>query len=472
MSVAILHNTGAQTSTDTLLVLSLDQYLQWVLEYHPVARQANLFRNQAEAGLRMARGGFDPKWYADWQYKSFDGKNYYNLGESGIKLPTRIGWELKGAYQLASGDFLNPENTLPSAGQAILGLRIPLVQGMFTDERRTALAQAKVMIDANEAARLQLLNELLLDAIKAYWDWAIAYSQQEIARQALEIADVRLTGLRESFLAGDKPAIDTLETYIQLQTRQFELNDAGLDFSNSRLHLSTFLWGENNTPLQLEERVVPLDIQPVSAGSLPIPAQDSLFQALMSSHPLLQQYRFKQDQLELERRLRVEMLKPRIDLEYNLLGDGWNIGGPETNDPLLENLLFQNYKVGLSAEFPLFLRKERGKLELTDLKLQDNELTLQQKELELTAKFNAYFNDLFNLREQIALYEAVTTNYQALLTAEMSKFSLGESSIFLINTRENKLIEAQLKLVELKAKYFKTRFQVFAAAGVLPLLGF
>ncbi|MDV7397525.1 hypothetical protein RZS08_39350, partial [Arthrospira platensis SPKY1] len=59
LSVATLHNAGAQTSADTLLVLSLDQYLQRSeVEYHPVARQANLFRNQAEAGLRMARGGF------------------------------------------------------------------------------------------------------------------------------------------------------------------------------------------------------------------------------------------------------------------------------------------------------------------------------------------------------------------------------------------------------------------------------
>ena len=124
---------ASQPGQDTLAVFSLDEYLQWVVGYHPVARQADILRDQAEAGLRIARGAFDPKWYADWQQKSFDGKNYYNLGESGIKLPTRIGWEIKGAYQIASGDFINPENNLPANGQAILGLRIPLLQGLFTD---------------------------------------------------------------------------------------------------------------------------------------------------------------------------------------------------------------------------------------------------------------------------------------------------------------------------------------------------
>lgn len=454
---------ASQPSQDTLAVFSLDEYLQWVIGYHPVARQADILRDQAEAGLRIARGAFDPKWYADWQQKSFDGKNYYNLGESGIKLPTRIGWEIKGAYQLASGDYINPENNLPANGQAILGLRIPLLQGMFTDQRRTALAQAKLMTGANEAARLNTINDLLQDAIKAYWDWSLSYGQQEIARQAREVANIRLQGLRESYLAGDKPAVDTLETFIQLQTRMLELRQAEVALQNARFYLSIFLWGENEIPLQLQEGVIPQDLQSLSAESIPIPDQDSLFQLLQQNHPILRQYQIKQEQLELERRLQVEMLKPRIDVEYNLLGNGIDFDGAPG-----ENLLFQNYKIGLSAEFPLFLRKERGKLEMTDLKLLDNQFTIQQKTLELTTKFNAYFNELTNLRDQIALYESISGNYLALLDAETVKFQLGESSIFLVNSRENKLIEAQVKLVELKAKYMKFRYQVLWAAGLLP----
>jgi outer membrane protein TolC len=105
---------------------------------------------------------------------------------------------------------------------------------------------------------------------------------------------------------------------------------------------------------------------------------------------------------------------------------------------------------------------------MTDLKLLDNQYTIQQKTLELSTKFNAYFNELSNLRDQIALYESISDNYLALLDAEVVKFELGESSIFLVNSRENKLIEAQVKLVELKAKYMKFRYQVLWAAGLLP----
>ncbi|SKB43054.1 hypothetical protein [Dyadobacter psychrophilus] len=46
-------------------------------------------------------------------------------------------------------------------------------------------------------------------------------------------------------------------------------------------------------------------------------------------------------------------------------------------------------------------------------------------------------------------------NYQQLVKAEKMRFSNGESSLFLINSRENKALEARQKLIDLKAKYFQ-----------------
>ena len=43
-----------------------------------------------------------------------------------------------------------------------------------------------------------------------------------------------------------------------------------------------------------------------------------------------------------------------------------------------------------------------------------------------------------------------------LLKAEESKFSIGESSMFLVNTRENKLLETRQKLAEPKTNFFKS----------------
>ena len=49
--------------------------------------------------------------------------------------------------------------------------------------------------------------------------------------------------------------------------------------------------------------------------------------------------------------------------------------------------------------------------------------------------------------------QRMVENYERLLEGERIKFNNGESSIFLINSRENKRILAEIKLIELQAEY-------------------
>ena len=46
-------------------------------------------------------------------------------------------------------------------------------------------------------------------------------------------------------------------------------------------------------------------------------------------------------------------------------------------------------------------------------------------------------------------------NYETLLNAEKRNFETGESSLFLINAREMSLIDAQIKQIEVNAKFAK-----------------
>lgn len=94
-------------------------------------------------------------------------------------------------------------------------------------------------------------------------------------------------------------------------------------------------------------------------------------------------------------------------------------------------------------------------------------MQLQQKQLELTNKVRQYFNQLSILQNQIQVQERAYENYRLLQRGEETRFFNGESSLFLINSRENKALEALQKLTELKAKYFKAYNGLFWAAGSL-----
>jgi hypothetical protein len=71
------------------------------------------------------------------------------------------------------------------------------------------------------------------------------------------------------------------------------------------------------------------------------------------------------------------------------------------------------------------------------------------------------------LRKQILTQEATNKNLIALVKAEESRFNNGESYLFLINSRENKALEALEKLIELKTKYAKTVYALQGSAGLL-----
>ena len=74
----------------------------------------------------------------------------------------------------------------------------------------------------------------------------------------------------------------------------------------------------------------------------------------------------------------------------------------------------------------------------------------------MMVKTFTYQQEVENYNEQISLAEKNLDNYEKLLKAEEIRFENGESSIFLINSRENKKIDAQEKLINLKAKVIKS----------------
>ena len=90
-----------------------------------------------------------------------------------------------------------------------------------------------------------------------------------------------------------------------------------------------------------------------------------------------------------------------------------------------------------------------------------------RKLLYLQNNVRNYFVQQNNLRDQVVLYRDAVENYGRLLQAERDKFELGESSLFLINSRERMYIQVRLKLAELISKFNISKSGLQYAGGVL-----
>lgn len=449
---------------DSTKVFTLDNYLKWVRAYHPVIQQANLLSNKADASLLEARGTLDPKWFGDYEDKSFDQKNYFRIGEAGLKIPTWWGVDVKLAYTWSNGQFLNPEGSLPANGQAVVGVEVPLLQGLVFDQRRAMVQQAQLLKDGNEAMRKTVVNELLLKAIETYWKWAYKNQVLQIYANSLSLSQDRFQLIKTSFEQGDKPAIDTLESLIQIQNRQIQYEQAKVDFRNATLELSNFLWFENLTPLEVSENLKPENLL-ANWNFLEEKPDPEFIRNINNLHPELQAIFVKQQQLEIKERLKREQFKPDLRFNYNFLGTGLDLVGGNSTESTVNNLVTENYKWGVNFNYPLFLRKERAGLQLVKIEQLENQYKLNEKQLKISNKINAIYQQLEVTFGQINTLESMVVNYQFLLDAETEKFRVGESSIFLLNSREQKLIEAQMKLNKLQSEFQKLKWKLRGAKG-------
>jgi outer membrane protein TolC len=338
-----------------------------------------------------------------------------------------------------------------------VGFSVPVAKGLLLDKRRAALQQAKIFQDLSVQEQRAVLNDLLYEAAKAYWMWWQQYEIQRLFQQAIKNAEQRFRLVKTAYQLGDRPAIDTIEALAQLQTFGLRQNEIALDIVNSQLDLNIFLWQQNGEAYSLPATVVPQRTL-TSMENLQI---ETLLQSVQQ-HPELQQYRFKLGALHIEKRLKFQSLLPSVYLKYNQLNNSHDLV-KSFSTPWLQN----NYRYGVAIAMPLRLSEGRGEFRKAKLKIEQTELEGLNKQLTLTTKLQQYYNEWTNLQGQMALQQRAIASYAALQRGEEVRFLNGESSLFLVNARELKTLEAQQKLIELQSKEGKAAASTLWAAGTL-----
>ena len=432
---------------DSIKTFSQENLFWYLTNFHPISKQAAIQIKIGENEVRKTKGVLDPSLLSNINQKQFNRQEYYNLFSGGLTVPTWYGVDFNAGFYQNQGINLNPETRIPTSGLILAGVSVPIGQGLFIDKRRAAIKQAVLYAKSTFAEQKLLLNNLYYDASIAYLNWTNHYNQMQLFQNTVALANERFVGIKQSFVGGDVPAIDTLEAFILVQVREVNLNQAKLNYQNATLELSNYLWFENNTPLEITDQLSPPPIKALSAGqAITLDSLNTILETLRNEHPALQLYNYKLKQLEVERRWNAEQLKPIVNIKYNLLNEP--IGG-DTFSGFSPN----NYIFALDFSVPIFLRESRGRLNITKLNIQETKFDVDIKWLELSNKIKGYHNELVALEQQIKLFNDVTVNYFTLLEAEKQKFFMGESSIFLINSREAAYVQAAIKLIELNVKY-------------------
>jgi outer membrane protein TolC len=439
-------------------------FVDVVLANHPVAEQARLVAEQARAELRQAWGAFDPKLVATWDQKRFGGTEYFKYFDAEMKIPLPIGADVTLAFDRTMGRYINPDRRTVGAGTFSAGISLPLGQRIITDERRTALQQARAARDAGDAERVGILNKLLFSAAKDYGAWYETWRRRAIAQEGEALADFRLQAVRQRVVNGESAPIDTIEALLELQRRQVTRYETEASFYVSTLNLTAYLWDSEGRPAGLPRDAKPV-LDGVGRGGLDSTRIDALIDIATRRNPDLLKVQAKVRQAEAERLLATQGMIPFAEAKLAGLSER---GGDEAffDRSRLDN----NYKAGLSVSTPLLFLKETGKFSATGAKLEFQQFERDRLRRDIEFDARAAIFDLSNLERLLERQSASVRNARLLRDAEQVRFENGESTLLILNLRERLVLDEAGKLAALEGKVAAARGALALATGDRTLL--
>ena len=437
-------------------ILSYEAYLNNVIENNPISRRANNIKEYGELQYKAAKGNFDPFINGTYENKYFNNTNYYSVLNSDVKVPLFTAQNLKFGYEYGVGTNINPELYTSSYGLPYVGLEVGLLQGLVIDYRRAELMKSKEYRNYYSAEKNIQLNNLLYESSLKYFDCVFNLRQLSLDQYFLNLARQRLIGVEALANTGERAAIDTIEAAIFYQSRLLDFQSAKIDYQKQINELASFNWQSNNTPsANLYKPQDSLDVyfEKAKNSVINLLYQDS------SKNPIIDKYNSLQTILEIENKVKREMIKPKLNVNYNFLSNNVNSISPVYSQ--------NNYKWGVDLSFPLLLRKSRNEYKMAKLNSQSNSLELANKNNELDFKINSLKQTISILAEQLQNADRSARYSKQLVEVEKLKFNNGESSLFILNSRESKWLESELKLSEYKLKFIKTVLSVIYVNGSL-----
>lgn len=422
-------------------VLTVDMFIQWVDQNHPLLKAVGNKLPIAKAELLKARGAFDPYISGTLASKEFNGEQYYRRPGVQLSSATASPFQLQLDWNSIDGLYTNPQDKLPPEGLFAVGGMINLGKGLLTDVRRTDLALAKAGVELSAAEAELYRNELLTKAAQSYWKWFEADQNAQAYEVAWQAAMEVYAFTINAFEAGDASAMDTLDARALVSTWETDFYSAQSKAVKALYDLSNWLWSAEERPVVLQPYVRP-------SAELPQQMETTL---LGKEHPLWTYNDQKEEQLRLKRQLAREYLKPTISV-----GGAYLLPGNFEALPSQEDFDANNRLVKAKLGIPLFLREGRGYTQSQNLQLESFQWERSAVENQWNNALSSTATQLLQLESAVKASVANQESVLLLLQAEQKKLVLGDSELIKVNLRTSYFAKAQIQRAKLQAELGQT----------------
>lgn len=435
--------------------LELDDVLASVQQSYPRVLAALADRREAAAQLRAARGGFDPVLEASGLYEPVGGYPK-QAAEVSLSQPTPLwGSRLFAGYRVGTGEFASYEGKLQTldAGELRAGVQVPLLRDGAIDARRAGVQGARIGVGLSELSVEQQKIEARRAASLRYFEWVAAGQRLQVVREWLELARRRDRALAERVERGEVAAFERVENQRAILQRESAQVAAERDLMQAAVELSLFVRGPDGVPRVPGEQERPAALPEPTEQE---PALAEAIERALQARPDVLRFELQRSRGELGERLASNQRLP--GLRFDAAGSK-DVG---TGDPKLDPAAVE---LKLLFDFPLLNRAASGRAAAARAALSRIDAEAQLARDRAAVEVRSALLELRAARERATLTAQELQVARELASGELQRFDLGESTLLLVNLREQASAEAELRHVEVLADYHRTRAELRAAVA-------
>lgn len=399
-----------------------------------------------EGKLVYAQGEFDTKLgakYDEKQYPASDGR----LSDVYLEKPMENGLDLLLGYRKAQG--MQEYNNIKTGdeGEMRVGVKAPLVPLIYgVNDRKILLKLTSLDSKSLKWEVVKHLRELHFNVIKDYYQLLFHNELTELEKTLLDKARQQYKFIEKKVSLEDEAPIVLVEAKQLVNERIQRWVERSNDFGIAKEQLVNYL---NIAPQEFDKSFELPKLPEIPNYTFDAKTQ---IDKMIENRPDIQILDYEKKRLAQESALVQLMRYPQLDATVTGVHDGvYNDG----------------FKVSLDMTFALERRKYEGKrLEIQSEK-EKNFYEMKKKLLETHRDMTISIETLHSLQDNYTNAINEVALVKQLEQAELRKFELGQSNLFLLNQREIKTLQVRQKMLHYQLKILTTALEIEKETGEL-----
>ncbi len=478
----------------------------------------------AHEAVRAARGFFDPtlRWLPGIESRNTPTGSVL-LGTSGKlaehfhtenfyfrqKLPfagAGFNLDFENGRQSTSNPFVSLNPFFNS--RLVLGITQPLLRNRAIDRERSEIRVRRKQVDISEADFEVRVIDVITRVEQAYWDLVAAREDADVKRESVDLGRRSLEQNQRMIQAGTLASVELAASEAELE-RRLDTWYASLEVVTQVENVLKALLTDSRQADLWNDEILPTEQKPLEP-----PALDDLREAVaqaLRQRPEVRSVTLRQEANDIQKRFNIDQTRPQVNVVAAYTNTGLG-GAVSTNvnpfsasqadtlnrlnqlsalaglPPLppsglsgappaliggygtsLSNLFggsYQSVQVGLA--FDLTLRNRTAEANVAQSVIAERRLKLQQAQIEqgIEAQVRNALQGIQTARQRIAAAEASAKAAKDKLDSETRLFEAGESTNFLVLTRQNEYADSRRRAVAARLDLNKAVSRLEQALGI------